>query len=119
MQSVSKITDESKAKLSVILTGILKITEAKNELMKVALESMKDDRTMTDSEMVTAINHAMALMDAGAVEVTIFRNMIRDDRSKWVKRQKLRDWRDAPREDRDPVLTLGAIIESMKKKAAS
>lgn len=114
--------NETKAKLSVVLTALLEATRAKNNLSKAALALGQGG----DVEAIIGLMEAaFGDLEKAVEEARVFRNMLRDDRSKAVKNRQ--QWakrgpssltpyhsdREMPRSEQDPKDVLGRIVKSM------
>lgn len=114
--------NETKAKLSVVLTALLEATRAKNNLSKAALALGQGGDV---EETIKLVEEAFNDLAKATEEAKLFRNMLRDDRPKAVKNRQ--QWakrgpssltpyhsdREMPRSEQDPKDVLARIVKTM------
>lgn len=119
--SSSSISKEQKAMLAIGLKAVLDVSTAKKDVMETLLSvaGRSNEDLLSEDEMVAKINEAINHLHNGIEELKIFRNMIRDDRPNFQKRQDVfqNRNRNRPRVERNPRDILTQIIKSMDKKA--
>lgn len=111
----ANMTDEDRAKISIAMTSLLEATKAKNNLSRALLaftHHAKDGAPLDADPVVAQIDEAIAELGKAIDEAKVFRNFVRDDRSRNMKdraRMYARDpWRhrdiygELPRHQRDP-----------------
>jgi hypothetical protein len=112
-----KLTPEEEAKLCLSLTTMLKATEAKAATMKASLALMKKKPV---EEIIAHLDEACSHLYFGIEEVTVFRNILRDDRPKHVRTRVAHEkrWnghlRNTPRTERDPVELLAEMVRGIE-----
>jgi hypothetical protein len=117
---MTKLTMEAEVKLSVILTALTKVTAAKLAAMKVSLafmESEKNATPMAVDESIAHIDSALAEMEEAAEQLRFFRNVLRDDRKPFIKRQASgQHWHspDLKLSQRDPAVVIAAMMAGLE-----
>lgn len=87
--SSSSISKEQKAMLAIGLKAVLDVSTAKKDVMETLLSvaGRSNEDLLSEDEMVAKINEAINHLHNGIEELKIFRNIIRDDRPNFQKRQ--------------------------------
>jgi hypothetical protein len=110
------LQDDDKARLSVILTAIVRVTEAKHALTKASIafmESVKGGQPLDAAAALALLDEAVQKCADAADEAKVFRNIVKNERSPSIRnaaRSYARNpdhyrnvWgRDLPRHQRDP-----------------
>jgi hypothetical protein len=122
--------EDDQARLAIALTSVLRATEAKNHLCKAAIaftQSAKNGTPLDVETTLARIDEALNKFAEAMEEARVFRNIVRDDRSKHVKdmaRIHARDpWRyrdlrgqELPRHQRDPQAIIDRMLNREPKK---
>lgn len=117
------MNDEDRVRLSIVLSSIVDITHAKNNLMKASIafmKSVKEGVPMDEAATLALIDEALSKIETAIEEAKVFRNIVRDERKPSIKNMAQRHARnphlrdtfgEMPRHYRDPQDIINRAIK--------